>query len=65
MTTKNLLPSVIAHKMFTDKQGRPWTKFLMSDKKEHIEQGHMQAPFMVTMSTVKGKKHISVWSVAK
>jgi hypothetical protein len=51
--------------MFTDKQGRPWTKFLMSDKKEHIEQGHMQAPFMVTMSTVKGKKHISVWSVAK
>ena len=65
MTTKNLLPSVIAHKMFTDKQGRQWTKFLMSDKKEHIEQGHMQAPFMVTESKVNGKKHISVWSVAK
>ena len=63
--TKSTLPSVIANKMFTDKQGRPWTKFLMSDHKEHIEQGHMQGPFMVTMSTVKGKKHISVWSVAK
>mgnify|MGYP001114264765 FL=1 len=56
---------VVAHKSFVGKDGRNWTKFLMSNGTEHMESGHMQAPFIVTMVTVKGKKIPSVWSVAK
>jgi hypothetical protein len=65
MTQKNLLPTVRASKCFTDKKGKTWTKFLMSDNTEHIEQGSMTGPFMVTKNKGKdGKQHLSVWSVA-
>lgn len=65
MTKTNLLPTVRASKSFTGKNGRNWTKFLMSDNTEHIEQGLMQSPFMVTKAKGKdGKQHLSVWSVA-
>ena len=65
MTTKNSLPTILGHKHFTGNDSRPWTKFLMSDGKTKLEQGHMQGPFLVTQELYKGKKQINIWSVAK
>lgn len=58
----NTLPKVVANKFFNGKDGRPWTKFLLSTGKDHLEQGHMQGPYIVTKDA---KGRLSVWSVAK
>lgn len=62
MNTKTSLPTVRAYKSFTGKDGRAWTKFLLSNGKEHLEQGIMQSPFVVTSGMYKGKKQLTIWS---
>ena len=57
--------SVVGSKCFTCKEGKHWTKFMLSNGKTTLEQGHMEGPFVVTTSKYKNKVVYDVWQVAK